>query len=264
MFRHRQLFDVSWKALQGCLNINKKLYSTFPNVPFSFISTSAEKSDALSPKFSKLSLPAGFRITYCYSEEECKYLCDKLLLNLTLPVVVGCDAEWVPFSKNPREKIAVLQLCFSDEECYVFHLSQMGSLPKSLETIIFHRWIVKVGLGIKQDLYKLSAGHCLNVKPNPLSYIDIGKYAYDIGFHPNGKSSWSLKILSEVILKQTIDKNGLTKLSNWKQFPLLKNQLVYAATDAYVSWLLFKSLDMQRRLQEEPVSAYPYLAKKLK
>jgi len=261
----KELASISRRTVPCCFNKRKVFSSTFSKpVAMPFVTTGQTKSNDLSQTFSNLSLPSGFRITYCFTEEECNYLCGKLSLNHTLPVVVGLDAEWLPFS---NETIDVLQLCFSHNECYVFHLSQMGLLPNSLKTIIFNRWIVKVGLGIKKDLVRLRNAYCASMKLNPQSYIDLARYAEDVGFYrfgEKGYDNWSLKTLAEKVLECTIDKDSSTKLSNWKIFPLSEKQLFYAATDAYVSWLLFKSLDMERRRQEGPISAYPYLAQKLK
>ena len=259
----KQISVIAWRILQCSLTKNAKLYSTVAvNSSPSAAISGARSTNKFDCNHSKFALPPGFRITYCYTEEECDYICEKRLSTVTLPAIAGCDAEWVPFLA--KEKLAVLQLCVSNEECYVFHLSKIGHMPKSLENIIFNRWFVKVGIGIKFDLEKLSKDYCSSMKLDSSSYIDVGKYANDIGYCRVNNKNWSLQMLAKKVLKYQITKDSSIQLGNWKQFPLTDAQLVYAATDAYASLLLFKSLDNLRRQQDAPLCSYQYLAKKLK
>jgi len=40
---------------------------------------------------------------------------------------VGFDIEWPPsYAKGKMAKIAVIQLCVTEEKCYVFHISSMS------------------------------------------------------------------------------------------------------------------------------------------
>lgn len=40
---------------------------------------------------------------------------------------VGFDLEWPPsFTKGKTKKVALVQLCASEEKCYLFHISSMS------------------------------------------------------------------------------------------------------------------------------------------
>ena len=40
------------------------------------------------------------------------------------PVICGFDIEWKPnFEKGQNNKTAVIQICPSEEDCYIFHIS---------------------------------------------------------------------------------------------------------------------------------------------
>lgn len=52
---------------------------------------------------------------------------------------VGFDAEWPPsYTKGKMARIAVIQLCVSEEKCYLFHISPMSGtvLPPFLQISI--------------------------------------------------------------------------------------------------------------------------------
>ena len=214
--------------------------------------------------YQTLSLPPTCKVTYCHTVEDCTYTCDSLLSRLKLPVVVGYDAEWtfVPHLQLTKN-IAVLQLCISPVECYIFHLSQMNCVPPPLQSLIFHQWVVKVGFGVKSDIKKLINDYSLPFEVDNAAYVDVSSYAIDIGIGRSGKSCWSMKKLSEMLLKQTIDKQSKIRLGDWENFPLDDKQISYAAIDAYASLLLFKSLDKIRTLRDARFS-YPYLSERLK
>ena len=208
-----------------------------------------------------LVLPSNFEIVYCHSQNQCIDVCNGLLSSFKLPVVIGCDAEWIPFKE--RRKVALLQLCVSLEKCYVFHLSQIGYIPQPLLDIIKHRWVVKVGVGIEYDLFKLYNDYLVPERINSLSHIDIGKYANDLGYKRINKPNWSLNNLCELFLLKKVNKQASLRLGNWEEFPLSNDQLEYAAIDAYASLLLFNLLDENRRLRHQPISFFPYIATKL-
>ena len=244
---------IVWRTFHSCSK---------QNVRFSSVDE-LQSPQIYADNLSKLTLPSGFRVIYCHTEKDCVHICNKLLSHFSPPIVVGCDAEWVPFRNN----VAVLQLCFSMEECYIFHLSHIGHMPGLLQKIIFHRWVVKVGVAIKNDMFRLSQTYCNGIKVNPSSYIDLGRYADELGYrrHDNGKikSCWSLKNLVNIFLNSELEKKKSLQLSNWGQYPLTEDQLFYAAMDAYSSLLLFTCLDNIRTKKDAPISSYPYLAKKL-
>lgn len=258
---------VLFQILMSCLQSAMRLLNAASCQSFKTSRHSTHKlMEAYQCKYNStiesLILPSNFNILYCHTEKQCVNACKTLVSDLKPPVVIGFDAEWIPF--EPNKKVAVIQLCTSLHTCYIFHLSQIGFIPPILLDIIMHRWVVKVGVGVEFDLDKLFNDYFLPGQVDFSSHIDIGKYATDLGFKKYNNPNWSLKNLTKLFLKKEIDKNFKIRLGNWEEFPLTKEQLDYAAVDAYASMLLFNVLDKHRRMRNKPVSSFPYLATKLK
>lgn len=102
---------------------------------------------------------------------------------------MGFDVEWPPsFTKGKSKKVAVVQLCASEEKCYLFHISSMSGevrltlcspcilifcsslsrhvsgFPPGLKAFLEDESIVKVGVGIQGDKWKLLSDYEIKVK----------------------------------------------------------------------------------------------------
>jgi ribonuclease D len=144
--------------------------------------------------------------------------------------ILGFDTETKPsFKKGKKNIVAMLQLS-SAGKAFIFRLNKIG-LPEGLAKILANPKIIKAGADIKQDLSALQKlGNFI-----PDGFIDIQKFSNEFGIIDNG-----LKKLTAIILGFKISK--AQRLTNWEAPELTSSQLVYAATDAWVCYLIFSKL----------------------
>lgn len=152
-------------------------------------------------------------------------------------VTVGFDIEWKPtFRKGvlPR-KAAVMQICGDSNRCYVMQIIHSG-IPPSLRLLLEDSTILKVGVGIGSDAGKVYRDYNVSVKASEdLSYLAKHKIGGD------GKK-WGLASLTEMLVCKELKKPNRIRLGNWEADVLSKEQLQYAATDAFASWHLYQVL----------------------
>ncbi|RWS21918.1 Werner syndrome ATP-dependent helicase-like isoform X2, partial [Leptotrombidium deliense] len=152
-------------------------------------------------------------------------------------LVVGFDCEWeVSFSKRIHKKVALIQICTSEKDCYLFHLSKMNFMPESLRSLISSDSLLKVGANINSDLYRLHRDY--NVRSDTIvtgiraSTIDLCEFA-NTKF--SMKQKWSLSTLCEFFLNKQLTKSETERFSKWSSSNLTLLQIKYASTDAYVN-----------------------------
>jgi len=144
--------------------------------------------------------------------------------------ILGFDTETRPaFKKGVTHKVALLQLS-SENNAYIFQLKELG-LPVELANILSNKNIIKTGVAIRDDIKGLKK--LRNFKEN--GFIELQTYSDKFGIEDNG-----LKNLSGNLLGFSISKGA--KLTNWENEKLTSRQLNYAATDAWVSFLIYKKL----------------------
>lgn len=149
---------------------------------------------------------------------------------------VGLDIEWRPsFRKGVLPgKVATVQICVDSNYCDVMHIFHSG-IPQSLQHLIEDSTLVKVGIGIDGDSVKLFHDYGVSIK----DVEDLSDLANQkIG----GDKKWGLASLTETLVCKELLKPNRIRLGNWEFYPLSKQQLQYAATDAYASWHLYKVL----------------------
>jgi len=169
---------------------------------------------------------------------------------------VGFDMEWQPERvKGQSNPVELIQLA-SATVCLLFHMRRLGNrLPRELEAFLLdkkvikvcsHRWdwaivvkcnvdgfvLCQVGLGVINDLRKLRTQFGIV----PKGMLDVAEMAKYFGFGNLG-----LKGLASDVLGWEISKKQAQ--SNWGQGVLSPAQRKYAATDAYVTLLIYQSLD---------------------
>lgn len=99
----------------------------------------------------------------------------------------------------------------------------------------------KVGVGIQADFWKLERDYGLSVAPILKScVVDLSHYANQV---LGSKETWSLDGLVKHLFQRKINKNPIVRKSDWSEFPLTDIQKSYAATDAYVSYLIYEKLN---------------------
>ncbi|KAI3511578.1 hypothetical protein L1887_18733 [Cichorium endivia] len=151
---------------------------------------------------------------------------------------IGFDIEWRPsFKKGVKPgKTAVLQICADSTRCHVFHIIHSG-FPENLKSLLGDSNSMKVGVGIAGDARKVFNDHNVCVDGlKDLSYLANQK----LGGQPK---LWGLSSLTETLACKQVLKPSKIRLGNWEANPLSKEQLNYAATDAFVSWHLFEVLN---------------------
>lgn len=152
-------------------------------------------------------------------------------------ISLGFDIEWKPTFKPgeaPR-KAALMQLCMDTSHCYVIHIIYSG-IPPILKALLEDFLSVKVGVWIANDAMKISRDYNVNVGP----LGDLSEYAnLKLDGFPK---RWSLSSLTEMLTCKELAKPPKIRMGNWEANPLSREQLLYAATDAFVSWYLYEVL----------------------
>ncbi|XP_014670596.1 PREDICTED: Werner syndrome ATP-dependent helicase homolog [Priapulus caudatus] len=188
-------------------------------------------------------------IIYSHNESDCNSLCENIRQEVErLPEArpAGVDIEWpVSYNRGQQDKTAVLQICTSLDTCFVFHLSCMQGLSTELRKLLDCDKLIKVGLGIHGDLWKLERDFDLSAKRIiESSTTDLTTFANTV---LNSAENWSLDRLSQHVLKRRLVKDSDVRMSDWRGFPLSSTQLSYAAIDAYASLLIYLELQKMEK-----------------
>lgn len=140
--------------------------------------------------------------------------------------ILGFDTETKPsFTKGKNNNVAMLQLA-GENNAFLIRLNKI-SLPGFIIEILENPDIIKVGVAIKDDLKSL----CQIKTFTPAGFIELQEYVKNYGIEDNG-----LKKIVANVLGFRISKKNQT--SNWENKILTKEQLSYAATDA---WTCYKT-----------------------
>lgn len=141
---------------------------------------------------------------------------------------LGFDTETRPsFKKGQVNKVALLQLSTRDK-AFLFRLNRFA-LPKSLLNLLANPNIIKAGAAIRDDIKALQN----NKGFKPGGFVELQDVAKDLGIN-----NFSLKKLAGIVLSIKISK--AQQLSNWEADELTEAQLRYAATDAWISYLIYE------------------------
>lgn len=145
--------------------------------------------------------------------------------------LLGFDTETKPcFKKGHYHPVALLQLS-TQEQAFLIRLNKVH-LPEFIIDILEDTNITKVGVALKDDLNALN-----KIVPfEPDGFVDLQQFVKQYGIEDNG-----LKKLAANILGFRISKKSQT--SNWEQEELTREQLEYAATDAWVCRQMYEVLN---------------------
>jgi len=164
---------------------------------------------------------------------------------LSRQTIIGFDTETRPaFKKGQIYPVSLLQLSTSDQ-AFLFRINKIG-LPNGLITILASPKILKMGVAIRDDIKILQ--RIVPFKPG--GFIELQDLVKNYGIE-----NFSLKKLSAIILGFRISKSA--RLSNWDAPELTEQQLIYGATDAWVSCEIYKQLLIT---PIEPVLCVPEIA----
>ncbi|XP_074761361.1 bifunctional 3'-5' exonuclease/ATP-dependent helicase WRN isoform X1 [Athene noctua] len=175
-------------------------------------------------------------IVYSYEASDCSLISEDIRQSLSDGAAVGFDMEWPPsYTKGKMAKIAVIQICVTEEKCYLFHISSMAGFPKGLRRLLEDETITKVGVGIEGDQWKLMSDFEIKLK----SFVELADVANE---KLKCKEIWSLNGLVKHLFGKQLLKDKSVRCSNWEEFPLNEEQKLYAATDAYAGLIIYQKL----------------------
>ncbi|XP_042684403.1 Werner syndrome ATP-dependent helicase isoform X3 [Centrocercus urophasianus] len=132
-------------------------------------------------------------------------------------------------------KVAVIQICVTEEKCYLFHISSMSGFPKGLKRLLEDETIKKAGVGIEGDHWKLMSDFEVKLK----SFVELADVANE---KLKCKEVWSLNGLVKHLFGKQLLKDKSIRCGNWEKFPLSEEQKLYAATDAYAGFIIYQKM----------------------
>lgn len=144
--------------------------------------------------------------------------------------ILGFDTETKPsFRKGRNNKVALLQLS-DDKTAYLFRLNSIG-LPDEIAAILADRSVIKAGVAVHDDIKALKALNHFKEE----GFVELQDYVKKFGIESSG-----LQKLSAIILGFRISKRQ--QVTNWAAPELSEAQMIYAATDAWVCYEIYKKL----------------------
>ncbi|MGF7139080.1 3'-5' exonuclease [Roseimarinus sediminis] len=142
---------------------------------------------------------------------------------------LGFDTETKPsFKKGQVNRVALLQLSTADTT-FLFRVINY-KLPKSLIRLLANPDIVKAGAAIRDDIKALQ----INQPFKPAGFVELQDEAQKLGIN-----NFSLKKMAGIVLGIKISK--AQQLSNWEAAELSEAQLRYAATDSWISYMIYEN-----------------------
>ncbi|KAH9475789.1 Werner syndrome ATP-dependent helicase-like protein [Psilocybe cubensis] len=161
-------------------------------------------------------------------------------------IVIGFDSEWnVEVSSNGhilhRGQTAIIQIAYKSS-IYILQIGDMlagGTLPSQLRILLENPNIVKAGRLVEADLKHLQTA---SQSPKPfVGALDLAKYAKDKMVISSARCS--LADLCALVLGKRLNKNVPERISSaWENEILTRDQLAYAACDAYACICIYNKL----------------------
>jgi len=149
--------------------------------------------------------------------------------------VLGFDIETRPtFRKGESYPPALLQLAGSSA-VYVFQLLQLQDLTW-FKDLFSSPDIIKAGVSLDHDIRKLKQRQDFQ----EAGFVELSTLSDAAGIRNNG-----LRGLAAILLKLRISKGA--QRSNWSKPELTREQIVYAATDAFISREIYLRLTGSQR-----------------
>lgn len=146
--------------------------------------------------------------------------------------ILGFDTETKPsFTKGSSNRVSLLQLA-SSTDAYLFRINKIG-LPPYLINILSNPHQLKLGIAIRDDIRHLKAVH--NFKPD--GFVELQEYVRKFGIENSGLSK-----LTGIVLNFRISKSQ--QLTNWENEILTEPQQLYAATDAWAAYEIYRGLGL--------------------
>lgn len=154
----------------------------------------------------------------------------KALKHLAKEKILGFDTETRPsFLKGEHHAVSLLQL--STQNCvFLFRLNKFP-FPKELAELLSNENIIKAGVAVRDDIKALQKLYPFKAS----GFIDLAVEAKQQKI-----KNFGLGALTAIFLKQRLSKRA--KISNWEKETLTNEQLLYAASDAWVGLQIYFKL----------------------
>jgi ribonuclease D len=150
---------------------------------------------------------------------------------LKLHPVLGFDTETRPsFTKRKINPVALLQLS-TDTDAFLFRICKMG-IPQSLLSLLTDPNILKIGVALKNDIDVLKRA----TKIKPGGFVDLQNLVQKFQIKNLG-----LARMAGIVMGIRISK--AQQLSNWENDVLTEAQQRYAATDAWMCYMIYEKLN---------------------
>jgi ribonuclease D len=144
--------------------------------------------------------------------------------------LLGFDTETRPtFKKGKRNTVSLIQLSTEFLACLI-RINKIG-IPDELAALLSDPRVIKAGVAVHDDIKFLK-----NVKKfNPEGFVDLQNVVKEFGIQSTG-----LKKLSAIVLGFRISKRQ--QVTDWEAEKLSEAQMIYAATDAWVCYQIYRKL----------------------
>jgi len=144
--------------------------------------------------------------------------------------VLGFDTETKPsFRKGRNNKVSLIQLANNDLACLI-RINKTG-IPAELADLLGNPDVIKAGVAVHDDIRFLKSVRGFK----PAGFIDLQSMVRGYGIQSAG-----LKKLAAIVLGFRISKRQ--QVTDWEAADLTEAQVVYAATDAWVCYEVYKKL----------------------
>lgn len=155
---------------------------------------------------------------------------EEICLGLQQYSILGFDTETRPaFKKGVVHEVSLLQLS-TDDQVFLFRLNKIG-IPNCLAKVLENKKIQKVGAAIRDDIKGLNRIRKFHAD----GFVELQEFVKKFEIE-----NFGLKKLAGLVLGFRISKGQ--RLTNWENESLTNSQQVYAATDAWVSSEIYKTL----------------------
>jgi ribonuclease D len=144
--------------------------------------------------------------------------------------LLGFDTETKPsFKKGRKNEVSLIQLSTENLAC-LFRINKIG-IPDKLAYLLSNPSVKKAGVAVHDDIKFLKVVK----KFTPDGFIDLQTLVKDFGIQSAG-----LKKLTAIILGFRISKRQ--QVTDWEAEELSEAQQIYAATDAWVCFQIYRKL----------------------
>jgi ribonuclease D len=144
--------------------------------------------------------------------------------------LLGFDTETRPtFKKGRKNSVSLIQLSTGDLAC-LFRINKIG-IPDQMVRLLSDTSVIKAGVAVHDDIRFLKGVK----KFTPGGFTDLQSFVKDFGIQSSG-----LKKLAAIVLGFRISKRQ--QVTDWEAEILTEAQQIYAATDAWVCYQIYRKL----------------------